>query len=76
MVLWVVPVDVLLAERREQLVAESLRDPGRRRCLFRRVGAGGGEELDEPLGVARERHALGAQLTASRGAPGGRSWSR
>ena len=63
MVLRVVPVDVLLAKQREELAAEGFQVSDRRRLLFHRVGARGGEELHQPLGVARERHALGAQLT-------------
>ena len=62
MVLRVVPVDVLVAKQREELAAKGLEVPDRRRLLFDRIRARGGEELHEALGVAGERHALGAQL--------------
>ena len=62
-VLRVVPVDVLVAKQREELPAENLEIAGRMRLVLVRARARGGQELHQALGVARERHALGAQLT-------------
>ena len=61
-VLRVVAVDVLVTEQRDELPAEDLEIPAGRRVPFLRLGAGGREELDETLGVARQRDALRRQL--------------
>ena len=61
MILGVVPVDVLLPEQREELAAQDFEVPFRRRRVVR-VRARRGQELHEPLRVARERHAFGGEL--------------